>query len=451
MQIRQWVALSILGGLLHTSSVVSATTASTSIKDPKLEFERYRLDNGLQVILHQDNTLPLVAVNVWYHVGAGDEIKGKSGFAHLFEHMLFQGSKNVGEDKHFAVLKNIGASAVNGTTNFNRTNYFETVPSHHIETALWLESDRMGYLLPMLSRKSLDNQIEVVRNERRQRTDNVPYGKSRLQMFELLYPLGHPYRGAIIGDHQDLASASVTDVSNFYKKWYVPANATLTLAGDFQVEEAKRLVQKWFGTLPKADAPKRKMIPAPKIKHERKVLVDKFAKLRQLTYAWHTPAIFEAGDAELDILADVLGSETGRLYKSLVHDKQWAQSVSAYQYSNQMSSAFFVTITLKPDADLKSVEALVEQELDSITKSPISTAELQRAVTNFASNYTWHLEGLMARVETLQSYNHFLGTPDFITKDLDRYRQATPEAINRIAKAYLKRQQRAEVLTLVKQ
>src|SRR6185295_1937382 len=224
--------------------------------DPRIAFESYRLPNGLEVILAPDKTVPLVAVNVWYDVGSGYEVHGRSGFAHLFEHMMFQGSRHVGEDQHFEVLRKIGAESVNGTTNTDRTNYFEVVPSNQIETALWLESDRMGWLLDLLNKKSLDNQIEVVRNERRQNYDNRPYGKALFAEYAALYPEGHPYRYLTIGKHEDLVNASLPDVKGFFKTWYVPANATLTVSGDFDVARGKQLVEKWFGMLPTSVKPK---------------------------------------------------------------------------------------------------------------------------------------------------------------------------------------------------
>ncbi len=424
--------------------------ATAEEADPTLPFEKYQLDNGLEVILHQDDRMPLVAVNLWYHVGAGDEIPGKSGYAHLFEHMLFQGSQHVGEDKHFDILKNIGATGVNGTTNFDRTNYFETVPSHQLETALWLESDRMGYLLPLVTRKSLDNQIEVVRNERRQRTDNVPYGKSRMQLFELLYPEGHPYRGVVIGEHKDLAAATEQDIIGFFKTWYVPANATLGLAGDFDRDEAKRLIQKWFGSFPKQPLPEHKIVHAPKIKHQRKTLVDNFAKLRQVTYAWHTPARYEDGDADFEVVSSILASEAGRLTKLLVHEKQWAQDVNAYQWGNQMSGAFFVSVDLKPDAPLDGVEKILDEQIGELQKNLVTKEELARAVTGIKSSFIWHLESLNARLDALQEYNHYLGSPDYIAKDLARFRKVTPESIRAHVQKFLNRDHRVEVVTMPK-
>ena len=437
--------------LVILSTLVNlALTGGAQASDPKIEFEKYLLDNGLEVILHQDNSVPIVAVDVWYHVGSGDEVVGKSGFAHLFEHMLFQGSKHVGEDRHFAILKKIGASSVNGTTSTDRTNYFEVVPSNQLETALWLESDRMGYLLPMLTQKSLDNQIEVVRNERRQRYDNAPYGKTYLKLSQLLYPEGHPYRYSVIGKHEDLAAASLEDVKSFYKKWYAPANATLAIAGDFETEEAKRLVKKWFGGFPKRAKPTRISLPIPKVKRVRKELPDSFAKLRKLDFAWHTPPLYADGDAEFDIIAHVLASDVGRLTKILVTDKQLAQSVASYQISRQLSSIFVVSVVLKSNADLAEVEAVVEAELQKIIEQPISDAELRRAVVEMTASYIWRLETLLNRAELLQSYNHHRGDPEYVTSDLDRYRNSSVEKVRSHAAKYLAKNRRVEVLTVPK-
>jgi zinc protease len=441
------VALALLVGALALPHAATADDAAGA--DPTVAFERYTLDNGLEVILHQDNRIPLVAVNVWYHVGSGDEVHGRSGFAHLFEHMLFQGSKHVGEDRHFEVLKNVGATGVNGTTSTDRTNYFQIVPSHQIEVGLWLESDRMGYLLPLLTQESLDNQIEVVRNERRQRIDNVPYGKTWVAMYKHMYPEGHPYRYMVIGRHEDLAAATLDDVINFYKTWYVPANATLTLAGDFELEDAKRLVHKWFGSFPRSVRPQARKVAAPEVQRQRVELADEFAKLRKLTYVWHSPASFAPGDAELDILANALTQTgTGRLYRSLVHERQLAQSVVSYQRSQQLSSLFVLDVTVKTGASLEEVEKVLAEELERIAREPINPEELQRAITSVESGFVWGLESLMARAERLQYYNHHIGNPDYITQDLDRYRKATPEKIREYAARHLQRGSRLELVTI---
>jgi predicted Zn-dependent peptidase len=418
-------------------------------KDPEIPFEKYELDNGLEVILVPDQTVPLVAVSVWYHVGSGHETVGKSGFAHLFEHMLFQGSKNVGADKHFDVLKKMGSVNVNGTTNPDRTNYFEVVPSNQLEAVLWLESDRMGFLLPELTQASLDNQIDVVRNERRQRYDNVPYGKARFALAEMLYPEGHPYRYLTIGRHEDLESASLDDVLGFYKTWYVPANATLTIAGDFDVAEAKALVQEWFGSFPESQKPTVNRVPAPVISSQKREIADDFAKLRQYQWAWHSPAMFETGDAELDLVAHILGQgEASRLYKLLVVEKQLAQSVNAYQASTGFSSTFVVNVTLRSDADVATVEELVEAELGKLRDEPVSDRELARAVTRYEASAVYRLEDLLARAETLQSYNHYLGKPGSIGWDLDRYRAVTTRSLQAEAQRWLRSDRQVELLTV---
>ncbi|HEU0029741.1 MAG TPA: pitrilysin family protein [Kofleriaceae bacterium] len=410
--------------------------------DPKIEFEKYTLPNGLEVILASDKTVPLVAVNVWYHVGSGYEQYGKSGFAHLFEHMMFQGSKHVGEDKHFPILRKIGDSNVNGTTNLDRTNYFEVVPSNQVETALWLESDRMGYLLQPPKgvdfKTSLDNQIEVVRNERRQRYDNAPYGKALFAQFAGLYPERHPYRYLTIGKHEDLAKASVDDVKGFFKTWYVPANATLAIVGDFEVPAMKKLIEKWFGAFPKSAKPTPVPVPAPTIKSNETVVSDEFAKLRQIRFSWHTPANFGDGDAELDVVADALEREgPGRLYKALVYDRPIAVSVDAGQQGAAFSGIFSITVTLRSEGNLDEVKKIVMAEVAKITKEPLTEKELARVVTAVEASKIRSLETVMGRAESLQSYNHYLGDPAKITWDLDRYRKTNPEKIRATAAKYL--------------
>ena len=405
--------------------------------DPKIAFEKYTLPNGLEVMLIPDKSVPLVAVSVWYHVGSGSENYGKSGFAHLFEHMMFQGSKHVPDDKHFDILKKIGVTEVNGTTNPDRTNYYEVVPSNQIETAIWLESDRMGYLLDKLTLPSLNNQIDVVRNERRQRYDNVPYGKTRFAVAAGLYPEGHPYRYLTIGKHEDLTAASLDDVKSFFKTWYVPANATLTIAGDFETADAKALVDKWFTKFPKSAKPKVTPVPAPQIRTTESTVEDGFAKLRQIQFTWHSPANFGEGDAELDIAANALSQEgPGHLYKALVYSGL-AQSVSAYQYGAGFSGQFVVSVTLKGDSDAAKVRSIVMEQVARLGKEPLSDRELKRVVASNESGAIRRLETAFGKAETLQAYNHYLGDPDRISWDLDRYRKTTPEAIRAVAAKYL--------------
>jgi len=419
-------------------------------EDPKVTFEKYTLKSGMEVILHQDSSVPLVAVNVWWHVASGDETPGKSGFAHLFEHMMFQGAQHIGEDVHFEILKKIGATGINGTTNLDRTNYFEVVPAHHLETALWLESDRMGYMLPMLNEKSLANQRDVVRNERRQSYDNRPYGKELFAVMEGLYAEGHPYRYMTIGRHEDIEGASLADVRGFFKQWYVPSNATLVLAGDFEPVAAKKLIEKWFGSFPAPARPEHRIVlPTPLASNRRSTLSDPLAKLRRVRFAWHSPPAYREGDAEFDILASVLGEPgTGRLYKILVHEKQLVQMVSAMQRSAGMSGLYTIVADLRPGADQAQVEAILDEQIEEVMRNPVTQREFDRAVTGVKADLVWQLEGLMARAELLQGYNHFVGTPDYITQDLDRYRKSSPKKVHEAAARYLAKKQRVEVITL---
>ncbi len=424
--------------LLLAVATIGAFASTARADDPKIKFEKFTLPNGLEVILAPDPSTPLVAVNIWYHVGSGDEVPGKSGFAHLFEHMMFQGSKNVGNDKHFAILRKLGSDEINGTTNADRTNYFEVVPANQLETGLWLESDRMGHLLDILAKGELDNQIDVVRNERRQNYDNVPYNKARFAMLAALYPDGHPYRYMTIGKHEDLVAASVDDVKSFFKTWYVPSNATLALVGDFDPAVAKQLVQKWFGSFPTSTKPTVVVVPAPVAPAQTITVDDPFAKLRQVTFAWHSPANYAPGDAELDIAASALTEEgTGRLYKSLVYDKQLAQSVRANQGGSTFSGVFSITVTLRSNADLAAVQQIVNDEVAKLSREPLDAKEISRVVAAQESRAIYRLESLNARANVLQEFNQFLGDPDRITFDLDRYRNATADKIRTHVAAFL--------------
>ncbi|MBA3457603.1 MAG: insulinase family protein [Deltaproteobacteria bacterium] len=443
-------AFALAGAALLIPALVLADRAALRLPeqapDPRIDFEKYTLPNGLEVILVPDKSVPLVAVTVWYHVGSGNETYGKSGFAHLFEHMLFQGSKNVGVDKHFEILTQIGKTNVNGTTNPDRTNYYEVVPSNQLATALWLESDRMGYLLQPPKTvddpanhfgKSLANQIDVVRNERRQNYDNVPYGKTRFAVSMGLYPEGHPYRYLTIGKHEDLTSATIDDVKNFFKTWYVPANATLAIGGDFDTAEAKKLVDQWFGKFPKSTKPAVVPVVAPAIKSKEVVVEDNFAKLRQVQFVWHSPANFAAGDAELDIAADALSrTGPGRLYRELTY-KGLAQSVSTYQGGSGFSGQFQIAVTLRGDSDLAVIKKVVMEEVSKLAKETLSDKEIARVVAANEAAMIARFETAFGRAETLQAYNHYLGNPDRVSWDLDRYRKTTAENIRATVAKYL--------------
>jgi len=464
--VRSKIALGLLVGLALVTSPAGAapeststpaaaakastgSTASDATPTVNIEFERYTLANGLEVILHQDRSSPQVSVNIWYHVGSGNEVPGRSGFAHLFEHMMFQGAKHIGEDVHFDIIKEIGGTGVNGTTNSDRTNYYETVPSHHLETALWLESDRMGYLLDLLNQKSLANQQEVVRNERRQRYDNVPYGLDRFAVAAALYPEGHPYRYLTIGRHEDLEDAKIEDVRNFFLKWYVPSNATLTLAGDFDVGATKAMIEKWFGSFPKLAKPETVEIAPPPLKATvRQEIADPFARMVRVHYTWHSPKSFGDGDVELEALSTVLGNNGwGRLYKSLVVEHELAQRVMSYQWGKGFSGEFHVVVDLKPGSSLEKVEALLADELARAINEPITAAELARVKNQAESSFVWSLEELMSRVQRLQAFNHYTGDPNYTDTYLQEIRALTPQSVQGVASEWLGKP-RAEIITI---
>jgi zinc protease len=437
----------MLAPLLFAAALTSPAPAPGNT--PEISFTRFTLDNGLEVIVHEDHKIPVVAVDVWVHVGAGDESAGKTGFAHLFEHMMFQGSQNVPEDKHFDILREAGGSSINGTTNFDRTNYFEVVPTNQIETALWLESDRLGLLLDHVNQKSLDTQIEVVRNERRQRYDNVPYGAARFALFESAYPVGHPYRHLVIGKHEDLERASLEDVRGFFKKWYVPANATLALAGDIDAKTARALAEKWFGGLPKSPRPEHKVPSMPVLQESvRKEISDAFAKLTRVQMSWHAPKRFSDDDADLATLADVLGHDGwGRMYKLLVVEKQVAQSVAVYQEPMGFSSLFTVAVTLKPGVDVPTVEGLVRRELLRMLDKGPTEAEVKRSVVDTETNLLFSLDEIMSRAEQLQTFNHFTGDPGYLPRYLAQIRSRTPESVRLAARKWLAKP-RVEIVTV---
>src|SRR3989454_10410439 len=306
----------------HPASAKAAADKPAALEVPQLKFEKYKLENGLEVILSEDHRLPMVAVNLWYHVGAANEVPGRTGFAHLFEHMMFEGSKHVPTNAHNSLLEAAGASDINGTTDFDRTNYFETLPSNQLELALWLESDRMGYLPDQLSQANLSNQQDVVRNERRESLENAPYGVVEEGLFHRLFPKEHPYYAEIIGSHADIQAAKLEVVRNFFKLYYAPNNASLAIVGDFDPDHARELVEKYFGPLKRGeDVPKIKA-STPAIAAERRAVIQENVQLPRVYMAWLTSPIFKPGEAEADLAASILGGgKSSRPYKKLVYEK----------------------------------------------------------------------------------------------------------------------------------
>lgn len=415
-------------------SVPSAQTSTSGASQvPRLAFEKFTLPNGLEVIVSQDRRLPLVAVNLWYHVGPANEEPGRTGFAHLFEHLMFQGSKHTPPDSHFSMLEAAGASDVNGTTDYDRTNYFETVPSNQLELALWIESDRMGYLLDKVDQAALTNQQDVVRNERRQSVENRPFGLADEVVTQMLYPKGHPYYGNIIGSHEDIQAAKLDDVRQFFRKYYSPNNASLAIVGDVDVAQVRELVTKYFGTLKRGPEVQPVSVTTPPITAERRRVVNDRVQLPRLYMAWLTPAIYKPGDAEADIAASVLGGgRSSRLYKKLVYEKQIAQDVAAFQQSLLLGSQFRIQATARPGHTLEELEQAITEELNALRSAPPDASEVARARNTIETQMVQGLEslgGFGGVADRLNSYNHFLKTPDFLQKDVERYRAVTPAAV----------------------
>ena len=411
---------------------------------PKLEFEKYTLPNGLQVILHVDRKLPIVHVNQWFHVGSKNEKRGRTGFAHLFEHMMFQGSKNAsGED--FVYTEKAGANlaegGVNGTTNNDRTNYFATVPSGNLENLLWVESDRLATLLDTTDDKKLDEQRNVVKNERRQGLENQPYGRWFSLLFENTFDNGHPYSWPVIGSMEDLSAATLDDVKEFFRQYYTPNNLSLVIAGDFDPAETKKLVAKYFGDLPPGaplDRPARNIAT---LNGERVVEVSDRVSLERVYMGWPAPEYFAKDDAALDIAARVLADGlSSRLNKALVYDKPLATQVSSFNASAEIAGVFVVQATARPGSSLTEIEQLVTAEISRLAKEGPTTAELERSKTKQEAEFVSGLErigGFGGKADVLNQYNVFLGDPNKIEADLGRYRALTTAAVQQAVATWL--------------
>jgi zinc protease len=428
----------MLASMLLLAAAGALAAEPSSAATLSIPHERYTLPNGLEVILAPDHSVPFAWVNVWYHVGSKDEAPGRSGFAHLFEHLMFQGSEHYNSD-FFGPLQKIGA-VINGTTNLDRTNYFEGVPSEHLPLALAMESDRMGWLLPALDQGKLDNQKSVVRNERRQRYDNVPYGHAWLAILDNVFPEGHPYHIATIGRHEEIEAATLDDVKAFFAKWYVPNNASLVVAGDFEPKAAKRLVARYFGDLPSGAEPERAAPPAPVTFDAERVIVkeDANAPFERVYVVWPSPAAYSPGDAELDLASDALSDgKDSRLYKRLVHEKQIAQDVSAGQQSLALQSMYMITATVAPGHTGDEVLAEIDAVLAEVRAQGFTDEEVSTAKTGFEVGFYGMLSTVQGKADVLNSYWVTRGDPDWVAEDLARYTGATAQAVSDAVRAHL--------------
>ena len=428
--------LSVLAAVTSLAAQNRPAPAASDI--PKIAFEKYTMPNGLDVILSQNHRLPLVAVNIWYHVGPANEAAGRTGFAHLFEHMMFQCSKHVPCDSHIRLLEAAGASDLNGTTDYDRTNYFETVPSNQLDLALWLESDRMGYLLDKVDQPALSNQQDVVRNERRQSVENQPYGLAEEALVQALFPKTHPYYGNVIGSHEDIQAVKLEDVKNFFKQYYAPNNASLVIIGDIDPARTKALVQKYFGTLKRGPAVPPIKADAPKITAKRRLVVPARVELPRVYMAWVTSPIFMPGDADADMAAEILGGgRSSRLYKKLVYEKQIAQAVNASQYSLILGSIFQIEATARPGHTVDELEKAIDEELTAFRATPPAAREVEQARNTIETNIVGSLERPGGLANRVNSYNHFVKTPDYLQKDIERYRGVTAASLQTFARSQL--------------
>jgi zinc protease len=488
----------ILFGLAVFSTTPSATAAV-----PDITFERYRLPNGLDVILHVERRMPIVHTEVWYKVGSKDEVTGKTGFAHLFEHMMFQGTKHIPEDAFFKYLAQAGASARNGSTSTDRTNYFETLPASQLELGLWLESSRMGFLMdrdgnpervpmpsrdaslpaepagsardrngnpervPMPSRgaslpaepagsardrpssfsESFANQRDVVKNERRQRVENVPLGGVARVEMEALYPPGHPYRHEVVGSMEDLDSASEAELKDFYNRYYAPGNAVLLVAGDIDVAVTKGLIEKYFGPIAAGEPIQRVPVPAmPPSLSEKRIDMEAKINLPRGQMSWHTVPVFAPGDAELDVIANILGDgKSSRLHQRLVFDLKIAQAVSVNHGSRVLGGQFQIAYSAMQGHTLAEIEKVIDEELDKLRSQPPTTEEIERAKNQIRTDLLKGMEPLAGLATRLLYYDVFAGDPDYLRHDLERYEQATPQSLMSWAQRILARNDRVLV------
>ena len=442
---------SVLAALLAGVALVAAPSfslAAARLKVPELKYEKYTLPNGLTVILREDHKLPLVAVDLWYHVGPVNEKAGRTGFAHLFEHMMFEGSEHVGEKAHFKYLEGAGATNINGTTSYDRTNYFETVPSNQLDLALWLESDRMGFLLETLDRTKLTNQRDVVRNELRQ-DEGQPYDVADEALGHLIFPKTHPYYGNVIGSHADVEAARLTDVRDFFHQYYTPNNASIAIVGDFDAATIKAKVEKFFSPIPQGPAVEKVSIVTPPITSERRETVTDTVQLPRLSVAWLTPEAFHPGDADTDMFMAVLGGgKVSRLYQKLVYQSQIAQSVQCNNQSMMVTSMASCDIIARPGVKLEDLEAAFDKEVEALRTAGPTQAELDRARNQSLSGLIEGLQslgGFGGVADMMDRYNQYLGDPGYLPKDVARYEDVTTASVQKIAQQVFGKNQRVVV------
>ena len=412
------------------------------------DLERHTLGNGLQVVLHRDPALPLVALNLWYHVGSKNESPGRTGLAHLFEHLLFQGSENVGTNDHFRYIQQAGGVA-NGSTWYDRTNYYEVLPTHYLDLGLWLESDRMSGFLPAITQEKLDNQREVVINERRQKMDNQPYGRAFERLHELLYPEGHPYRWPVIGYVEDLLASTIDDVRDFFSAFYVPSNAVLTLAGDIDYDHALSRIEHFFGDVPAGRPAAPPGAPPAAREGERREVQDDDVRLPRVYMAWCAPAYGDDGWYAADLLSAALcEGKSSLMYEDLVYRRRLAKDVGCYVFPTEITATFAAIATARPGVDPRDLEAAVSEHLDRAATEPLAAEHFKRAVNQRLTDFYNQLQTLDRRADLLSMFTTFFGDPHGVVREVERFRALSSEDARAFAAEYLRPDRRA-VVTVV--
>jgi zinc protease len=415
---------------------------------PLSRIERHRLDNGLDVVLHRDHRWPLVAVNLWYHVGSKNEQPGRTGFAHLFEHMLFQGSQHIGPNEHFRYVQQVGGVA-NGSTWYDRTNYYETVPANQLDLALWLESDRMGFFLPALTSETLETQRQVVMNERRQRVDNQPYGRALERLHEILFPLPHPYHWPVIGYMDDIAAATLDEVAAFFSTWYTPDNAVLTVAGDIEPAAALERIRHWFGDLPPYDGPAADgsharftpeapgPLPAERSEAARDELTDD-VRLPRLYVGTRVPAYGDDDWYVADLLSTLWSAgKSSALHRELVYERELAQSVVSFVLPTEQEAMLGVIATARSGVSAEDLETALVGEMSRLRTEEPAEEDLDKARRRLLREHFHEVERLDRRADLLSNHTTFFGDPSSAARESDRYRAVTPRAVRALAEEAL--------------
>ena len=419
----------------------------------RIPIETFHLDNGLFVTLSEDHTTPIVAVNLWYHVGSANEREGRTGFAHLFEHMLFQGSAHVGSNEHFELIQRAGGT-LNGSTWLERTNYFETVPSNELALALWLEADRMGELLPAMTQEKLDTQRDVVKNERRWSVDNQPYGTMLEKLQELVFPPTHPFHHSLIGSMEDLSAASLDDVAQFFATYYTPDNAVLSNAGDFDPTQARRLVEEYFGPIPrgKGKPPLPSMVLPPVFGKRLRTVIPDDVSLARLFLAFRAPVFGSEEYYASSVCAALLGMRKGsRLHRSLVRERQVAAEASAFNFGLAKGTDLLVVdVTARPETSASQIEEEVEREIDLLYSDGVTVEEVGRALALIETDLVASLQSAGERADGLSMFATYFREPELINEQADRYRAVTASRVNNFIAERMVEQNRASLLYVPK-